>query len=84
MHYLHDLSRFLLCSYLFFLMGCASVHEKAWNQYETGMLLVFQGYDAADDKTDKVEKHFNKAIELNENLPGVHASLGTYKAKKKP
>lgn len=45
-------------------------------------MLVYKGYDAKGDKVDKVEKAFNKAIECNKDLPGVRASLGTYKAKK--
>jgi len=65
-----------------FSSGCVSQQTKAWNNYEEGMLLVYKGYDAEGDKVDKVEKAFNKAIECNKDLPGVRASLGTYKAKK--
>jgi len=65
-----------------FSSGCVSQQTKAWNSYEEGMLLVYKGYDAKGDKVDKVEKAFNKAIEHNKDLPGVRASLGTYKAKK--
>ena len=72
----------ILFTVAFCMFGCASPQMKAWNEYEQGMLLVYKGYDPAQDKEDKVEKSFNKAIEYNENLPGVHASLGTYKAKK--
>lgn len=72
----------IFLSFLIFFQGCANSHVKAWNYYEKGMLLVFEGYDPAKDKTDKVEKLYSKAIETNENLPGVYASLGTYKAKK--
>ncbi len=65
-----------------FSSGCVSQRTQAWNHYEEGMLLVYKGYDAKGDKVDKVEKAFNKAIECNKDLPGVRASLGTYKAKK--
>lgn len=65
-----------------FMFGCVSPQTKAWNHYEEGMLLVYKGYDAKGDKVDKVEKAFNKAIECNKDIPGVRASLGTYKAKK--
>lgn len=65
-----------------FLSGCVSQQTKAWNHYEEGMLLVYKGYDPTEDKVDKVEKAFNKAIECNQDIPGVRASLGTYKAKK--
>ena len=65
-----------------FSAGCVSQRTQAWNHYEEGMLLVYKGYDAKGDKVDKVEKAFNKAIECNKDLPGVRASLGTYKAKK--
>lgn len=70
---------FLILPVLF--SACASPHVKAWNHYEAGMLLAFQGYEAEEGKTDKVEKLFNKALEENPNMPGVNASLGTYRAK---
>jgi hypothetical protein len=62
--------------------GCANPQTKAWNHYETGMLLVFNGYDPSRDREDQVEKHFLKALSFNPFLPGVNASMGTYKAQK--
>ena len=64
------------------MVGCVSQQTQAWNHYEEGMLLVYKGYDAKGDKTDKVEKAFNKAIECNKDIPGARASLGTYLARK--
>jgi hypothetical protein len=62
-------------------VGCASPQRKAWNYYDAGMILVFDGYTPEEGKKDKVEELFLKAIEKNEDLPGVHASLGTHKSK---
>jgi hypothetical protein len=62
--------------------GCASAHKKAWDRYEEGMLLVFKGYDPSQDKEDKIEKLYIQALDYNPKLPGVNASLGTYKAGK--
>lgn len=72
----------MLITALFLLSGCASPKTMAWNHYEEGMLLVYKGYDAKGDKSDKVEKAFNKAIECNKDIPGARASLATYLAKK--
>lgn len=61
-------------------VGCVNAQTRAWNHYETGMKLYFAGERPEEGKEDKIKKNYLAAIELNQKLPGVYASLGTYMA----
>jgi len=62
--------------------GCLSPNQKAWNSYEKGMNLYFDGYEPTDNKEDKIEQAYLEALNHNPDIPAVHASLGVYLAKK--
>lgn len=58
-----------------FFVGCASL-PPGWDEYKSAMKCHFQGKDAECDKD------YEKAIEKNDKLQGVHASYGTHLLKR--